>query len=380
MQGFPTMWHSKTAITFYIRFEIIRVFLTMKVSLTALLLFALFNISAQPKLTFDTTLHDFGTVSEGDGAAIYDFVFKNTGTTPLVIQDVKTSCDCTSPEWTKQPVPPGETGFVSISYDVIGNPGIIDKTILVYSNSQPSMTRLRIVGEVIPVERPPAESFFHTAGTIRLDNMMVAFKRIYSGETSTLVVKAYNPGPDTVKISFINLPEHIKMEVTPETIKSGEIASIKVIYDAAKKNDWDFVYDHIAMILNDDPSNEYTLIVTATIQEDFSRWTDNQLRDAPAISFDRQIVDAGKIRKGDITTCQAKLFNNGKSKLLIRKIDSGNLTVNAPKIINAGDVVDFTVTFDSTGQIGEQDRPITVITNDPKKERIVLRFRAEVTE
>ena len=87
----------------------------MKLYLSVLLFFIAFSLSAQPKITFDKEQHDFGKVNEGDGAVSYDFTFKNTGTAPLIIQDVKTTCGCTTPEWTKQPIRPGATGFIKVT-------------------------------------------------------------------------------------------------------------------------------------------------------------------------------------------------------------------------------------------------------------------------
>jgi len=353
----------------------------MKLNLFVLLLFVVFSISAQPKLAFDKTRHDFGKVNEGDGAVSYDFAFKNTGTAPLVIQNVRTPCDCTTPEWPNQPIHPGESGVIKVGYDVKGRPGVIDKTITVFSNDPSSPASLRIVGEVTPVERHPSETFRYPAGSIRLDDMHVSFNRMYSYEKSSLVVTAYNPGPDAVKISFINLPAHIKTDVTPATIKSGEKASIKVSYDAARKNDWGFVNDRISMILNDNKTRDYKLTVTATIEEDFTRWTVAQLQNAPAISIDQQVIEAGKIKKGEKKTYQVKLTNNGKSKLLIRRLEPGSsLTADAPKEINAGASANLTITYDSAGQSGEQNKGIEIITNDPKNAKIILRFKAEVTE
>ena len=354
----------------------------MKLNFSILLLLVAFGLSAQPKITFDRTQHDFGKVNEGDGAASCDFTFTNTGSAPLIIQNVSTTCGCTTPEWTKQPVNPGKTGFIKVSYDVKGRPGAIDKTITVHSNGSQAPVNLRIVGEVKPVDRHPTEAYRYPVGTIRLDEMHVAFNRMYSNEKSGLVVTAYNPGPDAVKISFINLPSHIQTEVKPATIKQGEKAYIKIFYDAARKNDWGFVIDQISMILNNNQAKDYKLTVTANIEEDFSKWTVAQLQNAPAISVDRQVIEGGKIKKGEKKTYQVKLTNNGKSKLLIRKIESGSilLTIDAPKEINAGASADMTVTFDSANQSGEQNKSITMITNDPKNTQIIFRLKADVTE
>jgi len=354
----------------------------MKLNFSILLLFVAFNLSGQAKITFDKTQHDFGKVNEGDGAAIYDFSFKNTGSTPLIIQDVKTTCGCTTPEWTKQPIRPGGTGFIKVSYDVKGRPGGIDKTITVHSNGSAAPVQLRIIGEVKPVDRHPTEAYRYPVGSIRLDDMHVAFNRLYSNEKSGLVVTAYNPGPDAVKISFVNLPAHIQTEVKPSTIKEGEKTQIRVVYDAARKNDWGFVADQISMILNDNKTKEYKLTVTANIEEDFSKWTVAQLQNAPVISVEKQVIEGGNIKKGEKKNFQVKLTNTGKSKLMIRKIESGSIliTVDAPKEINAGASADLNITFDSTNQSGDQNKSITLITNDPKNAQIFFRFKADVID
>ena len=353
-----------------------------KLNLSILLVFLVFSLSAQPKITFDKMRHDFGKVSEGDGPVSHDFTFTNTGKAPLIIQNVAVTCGCTTPEYTRQPIRPGEKGFIKVSYDVKGRPGAIDKTVTVHANSVPPTTDLRITGEVIPVDRPPSETFRYPAGPIRMDDMHVAFKRMFTHEKPTLLVRAYNPGAVPVKISFVNLPAHIKAEARPATIKQGETSNIRVTYDAARKNDWGMVADQISMILNDNRATDYKLTVTATIEEDFSRWTAAQLQNAPSISVDRQIIEAGKIKQGEKKTVQVKLTNNGKNKLMVRKVDTGDsqlFTVNAPKEINAGASADLTVSFDSSGQSGEMSRTITLITNDPKNPQITLRFRVQVT-
>jgi len=354
----------------------------MKLNLSVLLLLIAFGLSAQPRLAFEKTQHDFGRVDENDGKVSYDFTFRNTGTTALVIQDVRTTCDCTAPDWSKQPIPPGGTGFVRVEYDVRGRPGAINSNVTVHSNSAPPTANLRITGEVIPIERRP-EEFRHAAGTIRLDNMHVSFNRIFTHERLTRVITALNPGPDPARISFVDLPAHITAEVNPATIRQGERAIIRVTYDAARKSDWGFVSDRIGMILNDNRANVHNLTVTATIEEDFSRWTAAQLQNAPSVSVDQQVINAGQIKRGEKKTYNVRLTNTGRSSLAIRKVDTNAnqlLSVDAPKEINAGASANMTVTFDSAGQSGEQNRTFTLITNDPRNAQITLRLRAEVVD
>lgn len=107
--------------------------------------------SAQKKavISADETSHDFGQIKEADGKVSSTFVVKNTGEAPLVITRVIASCGCTTPEWTKEPIAPGQSGNIKITYDPKGRPGPFSKTISVYSNGKTGSFILTIRGEVI---------------------------------------------------------------------------------------------------------------------------------------------------------------------------------------------------------------------------------------
>ncbi|MEI6853330.1 MAG: DUF1573 domain-containing protein [Bacteroidota bacterium] len=93
------------------------------------------------------TLHDYGTIKSGsDGSC--QFVFKNTGTEPLLLSSVTASCDCTVPSWPKYPIFPGNTSTIKVAYDT-KKIGMISKTIRVVSNAGNSTVELTIKGNVV---------------------------------------------------------------------------------------------------------------------------------------------------------------------------------------------------------------------------------------
>ncbi|MCD7936982.1 MAG: DUF1573 domain-containing protein [Tannerellaceae bacterium] len=92
--------------------------------------------------------HDFGTINEADGNVSYSFVVKNTGNAPLVLTRVVASCGCTTPEWTREPIAPGESGEIKVTFDPKDRPGPFAKTINVYSNGKKGSYILTIRGEV----------------------------------------------------------------------------------------------------------------------------------------------------------------------------------------------------------------------------------------
>ncbi len=109
-------------------------------------------VSAQQKeasiTVVGSAVHDFGDVKESDGSVSHTFTILNNGELPLVISRVVASCGCTTPEWTKEPIAPGKTGAVTVTYHTTGRPGPINRTVSVYSNGKTGNYVLTIKGEV----------------------------------------------------------------------------------------------------------------------------------------------------------------------------------------------------------------------------------------
>jgi hypothetical protein len=100
-----------------------------------------------PVLEFEEETHDFGTITEGEKIQ-YAFKFKNVGTGDLVIRAANGSCGCTVPEWPHEPVHPGGTGVVNITFNSSGKHGMQHKTVTLISNTVPNTKVLNITGEV----------------------------------------------------------------------------------------------------------------------------------------------------------------------------------------------------------------------------------------
>lgn len=106
------------------------------------------NISnVTPKIQFQKTEHDFGKILQGEQVS-YTFKFKNVGNAPLIITSIEKTCGCTSPDFSKDPVKPGEEGKITITYDSKGHKGFQNKRVIVKANTNPSETILRIKAQV----------------------------------------------------------------------------------------------------------------------------------------------------------------------------------------------------------------------------------------
>jgi Protein of unknown function (DUF1573) len=78
--------------------------------------------------------HDFGEVPLGPDVT-YEFTFTNVGNQPLIITDANPSCSCTTPEWIKQPVLPGQTGWIKVGYKTKDHAGPFVKEVYIQSNA-----------------------------------------------------------------------------------------------------------------------------------------------------------------------------------------------------------------------------------------------------
>lgn len=105
-----------------------------------------------PVFKFEKEVYDFGLVNEGDKVT-YDFKFKNTGNSPLIISSASASCGCTVPDYPKQPIAPGEEGVISVVFNSEGRPGVQNKIVTVTANTIPSLTELSILGSVLAKEQ-----------------------------------------------------------------------------------------------------------------------------------------------------------------------------------------------------------------------------------
>lgn len=100
-----------------------------------------------PIMTFEETQFDFGTIYEGD-VVKKEFVFKNTGTAPLLVVNATSTCGCTVPEWPDRPIPPDSTGSIKVKFDSKNKPGPQNKEVTIFANTFPNRNIIVIKGNV----------------------------------------------------------------------------------------------------------------------------------------------------------------------------------------------------------------------------------------
>lgn len=101
-----------------------------------------------PAFTFKKEEHDFGILVDGEKVT-YSFQFTNSGNAPLIISNAKGSCGCTVPNYPKEPIAPGATASIDVTFDSKGRTGKQTKAVTVTANTNPNRKVIRIHSEVI---------------------------------------------------------------------------------------------------------------------------------------------------------------------------------------------------------------------------------------
>lgn len=340
---------------------------------------------ASTKMQLSATEHDFGTFKEEAGRQTFDFIVTNTGTEPLVIQNVVASCGCTTPDWTKQPIPVGAKGKITAIYDPKDRPGQFNKTLSVYSNTKPEVVVLVIKGEVVPHEKTVEELFTFPVGVVRFESNHLAFTNVKKNEKKMRVMQLINTSAQPVKVEFDAVPVHLSLKSNPETLKPGQKGMIEGTYDATKNGGWGNVSDMVKIKLNGVVQENVYYYVSANLVEDFSSLSKEDLENAPVFKVESTTVDLGKIKGSTQNEVEFKFKNEGKNDLLIRFIRStcgctavqqGNQGVG----IKQGESSTIKAVFNSGSYTGKVTKAIYVYTNDPKNSEVVLMLTADVEQ
>ena len=126
----------------------------MKKIISFILMFLIFILTFAQKqgavISWGKTSYDFGSIKKEDGSVKYKFVFVNLGDEPLLLEKVKSTCGCTTSNYTKDQVLPKAKGFVEVVFDPTNQSGEFLKTITIITNEKTLVaSRLEIKGKVI---------------------------------------------------------------------------------------------------------------------------------------------------------------------------------------------------------------------------------------
>jgi hypothetical protein len=354
------------------------------IALTALFVgFTAASAQDTSPLRFETTEWNFGDICEEGGSVSHVFEFTNGGQTPAVIDRVAASCGCTTPEYPKTPVAPGDKSRIEVTFDPMGMPGEFVKTISVMSGGGKNRDILTISGNVVPRPKTIEEDFpYDMGGGLRISTNLLAFRTVPQGNAAKMTVGYINTSTETVTLAFESAERSGLLNVAaPEEVCAGCRGEITFTYDLTEKTSYGQVYDVVKPVVNGTPSHK-TIYSTMTGVDDFSKV---EMALAPRFFLDASYHDFGEVRRRSMPyVFRLTATNEGSEELHIRSVSETEglkSTLRGGMTIATGAELPFEVIFYankySPGEVGES---IRLVVDDPMRPTREIRIAAIIKE
>lgn len=336
------------------------------------------GIEKQPVFTVSETVHDFGLINEEDGEALHIFKVKNTGDAPLTISHVQSSCGCAEPEWTREPIQPGQTGDVVIIYSPTNRPGPFKKNITVYTNEKKRRQRLTIQGDVIPKPRQLNAAFHDTIGVVQMEYKDFLYYTIRPEEISTKEIWIQNFSDQDVLLSIEDVPGYVKIEL-PEKLEPKKPQRLKITFDGAAINQKGRVV--AKLLLKTRTASGQTdsdfITVAAHLIDDFGKLSPAERKNSPVLQLSPTLVEFGKIKKSGFLGLGSKsasksltIENKGKTPLILHSLTSDDPCVEIVALkshtIQPGETIEVELRIHPKKLQGNLNTEIHIVCNDPR--------------
>ena len=326
--------------------------------------------------------HNFGAFDEGLGPVSYDFRFVNTTSEPISIVNARASCGCTSPKYTREPIAPGDTASITVTYDPAGRPGHFSKYVAVNLSGDIPQTKLTVEGTVVGSAESVARRYPAACGeTIQLGKGALMVGEVTKGQRRTVFLDAYNRSTHEISPVVENMPSYLDVTVSPETVPPGQQFTYIFYMHSDKCPLYGIVSDSITIRPAAGSPEGCTIPAIAVVREDFSKMTPAQLKKAPKLALSETSLDFGRLSDG-VTTRQCVIRNTGKSPLKIRRVytaDPGVSVSVSSDTVKPGKEATITVSVDRQALPGALlNARVSNITNDPDASVTNLRVVGEL--
>lgn len=352
---------------------------------TTLIFLALcFFATAHAQLAFEPATWSFGRINEADGRVSHVFTGINQGEKPLVILDVITSCGCTVPSFSRQPILPGAKTQITVTFDPANRPGSFTKELDVYSSEKRKITTLTIRGDVAPRKKTVTELYpVDAGGGLRLANTLCAFTYIYPGKRTQSAIGYTNTSAHRIRLEL--RPQTTTGLLTidaPREIAPGAQGEINLSYLIPAESPRYGTLSDVLEIFADGRSNG-TRVKVHGIGIDSPN--DSTANKAPQAQLSEGIIKFGPVKRtAGLQRHTFLLSNTGASELIVRAVENGghvgtNLTPG--RRIASGNNCKVELTLDPAEQdFGVMTDYLILITNDPARPMQRLRITAIIED
>jgi hypothetical protein len=323
------------------------------------------------QLEIDKTVHNFGDIIHKSGPVSCSFIVTNTGSQPAVIYNVVSTCGCTNVEWTREPIRPGQTGKISVTYSNDEGAYPFDKTLTTYISDSQKPVLLKVRGVSIEKSKPLDELYPVQFGPFALKESINKCGNMEQGGQKSEAVMVANLSSRPIKVGFTDTDPNLKVAVSPNPIPAGSTAEMTYTITADRKI-WGKHTYYTGLLIdgNRAKSNEKgdKIGFWAFTKENFSSLTQEQKAAGPRPAFKESTYSFGKISQGQTVHASYTFKNEGKEPFCVYKVNSDATCWSHSTIPAAepGEEVTFRIHLNTSSlPKGEHLTIVTLTTNSP---------------
>jgi len=356
----------------------------VKTLLTTILALTFCVVHAQDEINsamvFETYEWDFGQIDEADGVVQHTFRFLNVSNNPIQIDNVATSCGCTTVLYSTQPVAGGDYGEVTVAFDPSRTEGRVLREVEIFTKDRRNYASLMISADVNPIPMGLEQIYPHLlAGTVKTNAKRCNFGYITQGESVTRVVRIANVGDKTAKLSVVTTGNRYGMSVDcPESIGPEEIVSIHITYKIPTGKKYFGMARDTIWVVADGAKSQEPIVVNAIRIEKFS--TDEN-KPKPVLRIEPAYVDFGEKAPGKIYKKSIVIGNTGNADLIFRNVEPMEgtaISIESGQVIKPGKELKVTVAITNSHEPHNSTLgSINLTTNDPTRPFRELRLQVD---
>lgn len=312
-----------------------------------------------------------------------EFVLKNDGHKPLVINNVLKSCGCTEVDYPKTGIAAGESFVIKAVYDA-KQMGTFTKQVCLYTNADEEPFILSMRGKVVGSVVDFAGSYDEMLGVIKSDAQEVEFDDVNRGDRPVQRIHIFNPTDEVMEPVVMHLPDYLHAFVSPSKVAPRHSAEISFVLDSKKLRDLGL--NQTSVYLGERPGDkiapEKEIVVSAVLLPGFENMTPAKKVLAPKLEMSTTDLNLGSFNGKKKLKGEILITNKGKSELDIRSMQmfTMGLQVNLKKSkILPGETVKMKVTAVAADLKKSRVRHprILMITNDPDHAKVVVKINVQ---
>lgn len=333
------------------------------------------SIWAQEKISdaieIDKTVHNFGDILLESGPVSCSFTLTNKGSKPAVIYNVTSSCGCTNVTWTKEPLMPGKTGKISVTYSNDEGAYPFDKSLTVYLSDVKKPVILKVRGVSVAKKKPLAESYPVHFGALGLKEKDIKCGNLEQGGQRSNAVMVANISDKPITVDFTGVSPNLNIKVSPNPIPAQSTAEMTVTVTASRDL-WGKNYYWASPKVNGaafkSAEGDSRIGVWAFTKENFAGLSDSEKAKAARPMFAESTYSFGKVKRGAVVNAEFTFKNEGQTEFKVYGInsDAGDISFSDFPVAKPGETKTFKVSLNTAKMpVGEALTIVTLTTNSP---------------